>query len=220
MSIYLPSRETGSMKTRLLLVDDDAELLDIARILFQQTDPDLELVVANSVQQALEVMENEEFEIVIADYLMPDATGLDLLETLRSAGDKIGFIMWTGHSREEVVIKALNLGADFYILKGTDIKEQFKSIRDIIRKLVQKKQQTEDQSPPKSLPTDMMSDFIHRLSHDVTGILHNIMGYATLLEEEYDKTYIQGISRLVTKLTDRVKQAVSDVDEGKLIDNQ
>jgi DNA-binding NtrC family response regulator len=220
MSIHLPSRERCLMKTRLLLVDDDAELLDIARILFQQTDPDLELVVADSVQKALEIMENDEFEIVIADYLMADATGLDLLEALRSAGDEIGFIMWTGHSREEVVIKALNLGADFYILKGTDIKEQFKSIQDVIGKVIQKKQQTDDKLVPKSIPTDIISQFIHKLSHDVTGILHNIMGYATLLEEECDKTYIQGISRLVTKLTNRVKQAVSDVDEGKLIENQ
>jgi DNA-binding NtrC family response regulator len=207
------------MKTRVLLVDDDAELLDIARILLQQTDPNLELVVADSVQRALEVLEHEEIEIVIADYLMPDATGLELLEALRSAGDEIGFIMWTGHSHEEVAIKALNFGADFYILKGTDIKDQFKAIHDVIEKVIQSKSQSDQGFPSKNIPSAKASEFIHVLSHDITGILHNIMGYATLLEEEYDKTYIQGISRLATKLSDRVKRAVSDIDEGKLPDN-
>jgi DNA-binding NtrC family response regulator len=202
----------------VLLVDDDAELLDIARILFEQTEPDLELVVANSVQNALEVLEQEEFEIVIADYLMPDATGLDLLEALRSAGDEIGFIMWTGHSREEVVIKALNFGADFYVLKETDIKDQFNSICDIIKQVIQVKHQSDHESSLKTNPSGKASEFIHALSHDITGILHNIMGYATLLEEDYNKTYIQGISRLVTKLSDRVKRAVSDIDEGKILD--
>jgi DNA-binding NtrC family response regulator len=206
------------MKTRVLLVDDDVELLNIARIVFQQTDPDLKLVVANSVQRALEVMEREEFEIVIADYLMPDATGLDLLEALRSAGDEIGFIMWTGHSREEVVIKALNFGADFYILKETDVKNQFKIIHDIIKKVIQVKRQSDHESSLKATPSGKASEFIHTLSHDITGILQNIMGYTTLLEEDYNKTYIQGISRLITKLSDRVKRAVSDVDEGKLLD--
>jgi hypothetical protein len=60
------------------------------------------------------------------------------------------------------------------------------------------------------------SRFIHKLSHDVTGITHNIMGYATLLEEENKSEYLEGISRLVTKLNERIKSAVAEVDEGNL----
>jgi len=205
------------MKIRVLFVDDNAELLDVARILFQQTDPNLELVVAKSVKDALEILEHEEVDIIISDYLMPDSTGLDFLEALRCAGEDIGFIMWTGHSREEVVIKALNLGADFYVLKGTDIKRQFSAIRDIIRKVIDAKYQLKQQSVPRGIPTQVASEFIHKLSHDLTGILHNIMGYTTLLEEEFDKAYIQGITRLVAKLIDRVSQAVSEIDDEKLI---
>jgi DNA-binding response OmpR family regulator len=203
------------MKTRLLLVDDDPELLDIARILFQQTSPDLELVVANSVQKALEIMEIEQFDVVIADYLMPDATGLDLLEALRAAGDNVGFIMWTGHSREEVVIKALNLGADYYILKGTNLKEQFNAMQNIIGQVIQSKKQTEYQVRSAKAHPDISSEFIHNLSHDVTGVLQNIVGYTTLLEEEYEKEYIDGIHRLVAKLTDRLMQAVVEIDQEK-----
>ena len=205
------------MKIRMLFVDDNAELLDIARILFQQTDPNLELVVTESVKDALKILEEEEFDIIISDYLMPDSTGLDFLEALRSGGDDIGFIMWTGHSREEVVIKALNLGADYYVLKGTDIREQFKTIHDIIRNVIDKKYQLRKQTSSRGIPIPIASEFIHKLSHDLTGILQNIMGYTTLLEEEFDKTYIQGITRLVAKLSDRVKQAVTDIDEEKLI---
>ncbi|MDH4213647.1 MAG: response regulator [Candidatus Thorarchaeota archaeon] len=205
------------MKVRVLFVDDNAELLDIARILFQQTDPNLELVVALSVKDALGIMEKEEFDIIISDYLMPDATGLDFLEALRCAGDEIGFIMWTGHSREEVVIKALNLGADYYVLKGTDIREQFKAIHDIIGKVIDAKYQLKEQIAPKGIPSNVASEFIHRLSHDLTGILQNIMGYTTLLEEDFNKSYIQGIVRMVAKLSDRVKEAVMEIDEERLI---
>jgi hypothetical protein len=42
------------------------------------------------------------------------------------------------------------------------------------------------------------------------------MGYATLLEEENNPDYIEGISRLVMKLNDRIKSAVAEVDEGNL----
>ncbi|MFW9959510.1 MAG: response regulator [Candidatus Thorarchaeota archaeon] len=205
------------MKIRVLFVDDNAELLDIARILFQQTDPNLELVVAVSVKDALKILEEEEFDVIISDYLMPDATGLDFLEALRCAGDEIGFIMWTGHSREEVVIKALNLGADYYVLKGTDLREQFKAIHDIIGKVIDNKYKSRQQVASTGIPAPVASEFIHKLSHDLTGILQNIMGYTTLLEEECDKTYIQGITRLVAKLSDRVKQAVTEIDEERLI---
>jgi nitrogen-specific signal transduction histidine kinase len=63
---------------------------------------------------------------------------------------------------------------------------------------------------------DVASKFIHKLSHDVAGITHNIKGYATLLEEEYNQEYLDGISRLIAKLEDKIKKAVSDVDEGEL----
>ena len=200
------------MKTRVLLVDDDAELLDVARILMHQQELDLELVTSRTTKDALEMIEREKFDVVISDYLMPDSTGLDLLEALRSGGDDIGFIIWTGHSKEEIAIRALNLGADYYILKGADIKDEFRIIGDIINRIISSK----NKESCRVLEQKTVSEFIHKLSHDVTGIMHNIMGYATLLDEEYDKSYIEGIGRLANKLPARVKTAVSDIDSGIL----
>jgi hypothetical protein len=60
------------------------------------------------------------------------------------------------------------------------------------------------------------SEFIHKLSHDIMGITHNIMGYATLLEEEKNPDYLEEIARLIEKLNNRIKNAVSAVDDGEL----
>ena len=200
------------VKSRVLLVDDDLELLDVTRLLMQQTDANIEIVVAESVQDALQKLEKEQYDVVISDYLMSDSSGLDLLEALRSSGDDVGFIVWTGHSSEDVAIKALNLGADYYIQKGTDTKEQFKLIQSTIAKLVTRKEAGQSQD----IPQKVVGEFIHRLSHDVVGILQNIMGYTTLLTEEFDKSYLEGIARLTNKLSARMKKAVSDVDSGEL----
>ncbi len=202
------------MTTRVLLVDDDIELLDIARILLQQKNPDLEIVVASSVKEALERLDEETFDVIIADYLMPDSTGLDMLEALRAAGDEVGFVIWTGHSREEIAIKALNMGADHYILKNSDYRNQFSTIKDIIEKVVHVKDETPEVM--SMILEEDASKFIHKLSHDITGIAHNIMGYTTLLEEENNPEYIQGITRLVSKLNERIKGAVREIDEGNL----
>ena len=202
------------LATRVLLVDDDIELLDIARILLNQKDPDLEIVVSSSVKDALEKLEKEDFDVVISDFLMPDYSGLDMLEALRAGGDEIGFVIWTGHSSEEVVIKSLNLGADHYILKGEDYRDLFSAIKYIIQNVAKRK------TTPKvpMIKQETASKFIHKLSHDIIGVAQNIMGYATLLEEENNPEYIKGISRLLAKLNGRVKTAVSEVDDGVLND--
>lgn len=200
------------MKTRVLLVEDDPEIVNIANILIRQKEPELEIVISRTVKDALEKIKQEKFDIVISEYLMPDSTGLDLLEALRNEGAETSFIIWTGHSREEIVIRALNLGADYYILKDTNITEQLITIDEIIKSIISNK----TKEPRKFIEQKRASEFIHKLSHDLTGITHNIMGYATLIEEEFDKSYVEGIRRLASKLTARVKTAVSDVDSGEL----
>ena len=74
----------------------------------------------------------------------------------------------------------------------------------------------ENTYPSKMIPQEVASEFIHKLSHDVIGVLQNIMGYTTLLNEEFDKSYLEGIGKLTKKLSARMTIAVSDVDNGEL----
>ena len=74
----------------------------------------------------------------------------------------------------------------------------------------------ENTYPMKAIPQEVASEFIHKLSHDVIGVLQNIMGYTTLLNEEFDKSYLEGIGKLTNKLSARMAIAVSDVDNGEL----
>lgn len=200
------------MVIRVLLVDDDVELLDVARIFLEQEGPDFEIVVSASVKDALTKLEKEEFSVIISDYLMPDSSGLEMLEALRTAGDSTAFVIWTGYSNEEIAIKFLNLGADYYILKRQNYQTQFSVVRDIILKLSKKKSVYK----PHMIRQENASKFIHQLSHDITGIAHNILGYTTLLEEETNPDYINGISRLLMKLNGRIKTAVTEIDNGEL----
>ena len=74
----------------------------------------------------------------------------------------------------------------------------------------------ENTCPIEMIPQDVASEFIHKLSHDVIGVLQNIMGYTTLLSEEFDKSYLEGIGKLTKKLSARMTMAVSDIDSGEL----
>ena len=66
------------------------------------------------------MMSTVAYDAVILDYQMPETNGIDFLKLIRSRDDPIPFILFTGRGREEVVIEALNSGADFYLQKGGD----------------------------------------------------------------------------------------------------
>jgi PAS domain S-box-containing protein len=103
-------------KIRVLHVDDDSGILKIAKQCLEMEGP-LQVDTAISVDEALMKLEKGKYDIVVSDYQMPEKDGLDFLKTLRSKGNPIPFIMFTGKGREEVAIKALNLGANQYLNK-------------------------------------------------------------------------------------------------------
>ncbi|MFW6110844.1 MAG: response regulator, partial [Thermoproteota archaeon] len=109
-----PSRGSSSLdegRIRVLHVDDDQGFLKSSKDILE-LQGNFQVETATSVEETLRKLEQESFEVVVADYQMPDRDGLDLLKELREQGDDIPFIMFTGKGREAVAMKALNLGAD------------------------------------------------------------------------------------------------------------
>jgi len=137
------------MKIRVLVVDDDEDLLFLAGKFLTKEDDRFELVSANTDQEALQKIEEEEFDAIVCDhYLGPHSmTGLDLLEWVREGNPSIPFIIFTGKSQEAVAIRALNLGADYYLKKGSEeFRDLFIDIADRIRTQVEQRRAGESLS--------------------------------------------------------------------------
>jgi PAS domain S-box-containing protein len=100
---------------RVLHVDDDADFLNTAKQILEMQGS-FQVETARSVEEALEKMKKT-FDVIVSDYVMPGKNGLDFLKELKDSGCNIPFILFTGKGREEVAIKALNLGADGYFNK-------------------------------------------------------------------------------------------------------
>ncbi|MHA2368248.1 MAG: PAS domain S-box protein, partial [Candidatus Hodarchaeales archaeon] len=124
---------------RVLLVDDEEDLLVVAKKFLELDDPTLDVVTTTSPQEAFRLLEEESLDAVVSDYLMPEMDGLELLRKLRDEGNSIPVIMFTGQGREEVAIQALNLGADYYLMKDGTTKSLFAELAHIIRQMVQHK---------------------------------------------------------------------------------
>jgi len=126
----------------ILYIDDEPDLLELCKI-FLENSGEFGVDTVASPRGGLEELNNKSFDAVICDYQMPGMDGITLLKTLRSTGCKIPFILFTGRGREEVVIQALNHGADFYLLKGGDPQAQFAVLAHKIRQAVGKRKADE-----------------------------------------------------------------------------
>ena len=105
---------------RVLYVDDEDILLDIGKA-FLEKSGDLQVDTFTSVQAAKKALAQMKYDAIISDYQMPEKDGIQFLKELRENKETTPFILFTGKGREEVVIEALNNGADFYIQKGVAI---------------------------------------------------------------------------------------------------
>ena len=123
---------------KVLLIDDEPGQLELTRMALEQ-EKEINIEVAVSAMSGLEMIASDNYDAVVSDYRMPGMNGIDLLRSLRSSGNNIPFLLFTGHSREEIAIAALNEGADFYIRKGMDIESQFAELRNAVVQSIRRK---------------------------------------------------------------------------------
>lgn len=122
---------------RILCVDDDPILLDITKE-FLSTDG-FEVEIAGSAIEALDMMDRSHFDALVSDFQMPCIDGIELLKRLRASFNNIPFILFTGRSREELAIEALNSGADYYLQKGGAPKAQFTELAHHLQRAVERR---------------------------------------------------------------------------------
>jgi PAS domain S-box-containing protein len=124
----------------VLYIDDDADLLDITRQYLEETGI-FRVDTAVSARDALKIMSSTTYDAIIADYQMPAMNGISLLEFTRKTYGNIPFILFTGRGREEVVIEAINNGADYYLQKGGDPDALFAELIHKLQQAIQLRKQ-------------------------------------------------------------------------------
>lgn len=123
---------------QILYVDDEPDLLELGKI-FLELLGDFSVTTITDANKAFEQIDSQLFDIIISDYQMPEVNGIEFLKKVRNSGNSIPFILFTGRGREEIVIQALNEGADFYLQKGGDPKSQFTELAHKIRQAVKQR---------------------------------------------------------------------------------
>ncbi|HZY56671.1 MAG TPA: response regulator transcription factor [Rubrobacteraceae bacterium] len=120
------------MEETVLLVDDDAALLEVMSIVLLSEG--YRVVTAVDGAEALRELEREMLDLVVLDIMLPRISGFEVLKKIREKSD-IPVVMLTAKGQSVDKVVGLELGADDYITKPFDTKELLARIRAILRRL-------------------------------------------------------------------------------------
>jgi len=120
----------------ILLIEDNPDDQELLQSSLREAHPsNLNIVVAERLADAMELIQSRNFDVILLDISLPDSCGLDTFVKLHALASSIPIIILTGRNDEELADMALKEGAQDYIVKGnTDNALLFRSIRYAIER--------------------------------------------------------------------------------------
>jgi two-component system, OmpR family, response regulator len=113
---------------KVLVVDDEADFLEtIVKRLERRK---ISATGVDSGKKALEILETENFDVVVLDVLMPGMDGIETLKHIKKRKPFVEVIILTGHASVESGIQGMQHGAFDYVMKPADLEELISKIRE------------------------------------------------------------------------------------------
>ena len=118
---------------RILIVDDEPDVIKVISMSFRMQQPAWEIISAEEGPEALKLLEQERPDVVLLDIGLPDMSGLEVLKSIRVFSD-VPVIMLTVRDDELSKVQGLELGADDYVTKPFSHLELLARVRAVLRR--------------------------------------------------------------------------------------
>lgn len=136
---------TGEVKQmKALIIEDDVNVAEAVSLCFQLRWPDVTIYKVTEGKKGIDVINSKSIDIVILDINLPDMSGFDVLQNIRSFSS-VPVIVLTVREKEEEQILGLETGADDYIVKPFKPRDLIARVNSVIRRV--NLSQVADQSP-------------------------------------------------------------------------
>ena len=147
--------------------------------------------------EALEMIRNQPFNVVITDIRLPDINGMEILELAKEIDPDVAVIVMTGYASLETAVEAVNEGAYAYFVKPANVDEIKTTIINALRqqrlsrenkRLVDDLQRSNkllfEANKQLKKTTDAKSAFLASMSHELRTPLNTIIGFSELMIDE------------------------------------
>ncbi len=116
---------------RVLVIDDEKLILDMIKSKLEKSNFDV--TATNSSKDAIKLLDLMDFEVILLDLMMPNITGLELLQMIKEKKSDIPVIMITAHGSIDTAVKAMKLGAYDYLTKPFSMEELILVVSNAIK---------------------------------------------------------------------------------------
>jgi len=119
-------------KIKILIVDDEPIIRDA--LSFKLTKEGYEVSAVEDGEKAIEAMEDEEYDMIISDVMMPYINGFELIKILKEQGTEAPILMLTSLNSDKALNRAKDLGADDFMTKPFSPSELSIRIKKLLKK--------------------------------------------------------------------------------------
>jgi DNA-binding response OmpR family regulator len=125
------TKNTSPLK-RVLCVEDDRDTCDVLRFIMTEYD----FSTVHSVEDALEHVGVEKYDLWVLDNWLPDGSGVELCERIRNSGDGSPIIFTSAVGQRQDIDRALEAGATHYIVKPYEPETLLKAVKELLEQTV------------------------------------------------------------------------------------
>lgn len=118
------------MKSILIVEDNEAIIKGLKYLLEQEQ---FEVFICRSVQETMNIIGKQNFNLIVLDITLPDGNGYELCEYIKKYTE-IPIIFLTARDEEKDVVKGLDMGAEDYIIKPFRNRELLSRINNVLRR--------------------------------------------------------------------------------------
>lgn len=129
-------------KPKILIIEDEQKLSRVLQLELEYEN--YETGVADNGKDALRLIEEENWDLVLLDIMIPGLSGLEVLRRVRRFDEETPIVLLTARDEIHDKVSGLDLGADDYITKPFQIEELLARIRVLLRRPKAKKENNED----------------------------------------------------------------------------
>lgn len=118
---------------KVLVVDDEPEIIEIVNLCFSLRWPEADVISATNAEDAMDAIEKESPDLVLLDIVLPGMDGFSLCQEIRTFSD-VPIVMLSARDAEVDKVRGLEMGADDYITKPFSHLELLARVRAVLRR--------------------------------------------------------------------------------------